>query len=97
MDYFDDDNLINDYMEDDDFEPPPQEDIPDDYIMEQEVVQPVQHASPADASSPSAPKAIVPRDTSINKVPQNDRPPAEINVQNVPSRRRDGDLYSFER
>jgi hypothetical protein len=97
MEYFDDDMLINDYMEDDDFEPPPQEDFPEDFIMEQEVVQAVPKASPTGVSNPSALKATVPIDASIKKIPQNDAPPAEINVQNVPSRRRDGDLYSFER
>jgi hypothetical protein len=38
MDYFDDDDLINDYMEDD-FEPPPEEEFPEEFLIESVVEQ----------------------------------------------------------
>ena len=97
MSYFDDDNLINDYMQYDDVEPTPQEDIPEDFIMDEDVVHQVQKDAPTDASKPSTPKPIVPRESTINHPPQNGSLPSEIDIQSVPSRRRDRDLYSFER
>jgi hypothetical protein len=50
MDYFDDDDLINDYMEDD-FEPPPEEEFPDEYLTEG-VVEQCEQATVTDDTVP---------------------------------------------
>lgn len=96
---FDEDDLINDYMEDGFDEHPPEEEFPDDYEMfeakaaptQKPPSQPIQpsqqmQSSPIKAPAP-APNATTP--------PLQSAPLSEIHIQSLP--KRSADLYSFER
>ena len=103
MDYFDDDDLINDYMEDD-FEPPPEEEFPEEFLTESVVEQSEQTT----LTDPIVPVRALPTSAEIASSEWSvDRNQAtdpsvtsivggEIDVPSISSRRRD-DPYSFER
>ena len=103
MDYFDDDDLINDYMEDD-FEPPPEEEFPDEYLTESVVEQCEQTqvtdvAVPVGALPTSA--GITPSEWSVDRVQTTDHSITKIvrpaiDVPRISSQPKN-DPYSFER
>jgi hypothetical protein len=86
-DYFDDDDLINDYMEED-FEPPP--DYDDEFVVEE-----LDIAGPTDKKPVEEPMNVDP--------PQDDAEDSDVNEQGVPTAvqvtipRPTTDVFSFER
>lgn len=87
--YFDDDDLINDYMEEPFDEPPPDEEFPDDFIMEEHLAQPTQTTV-----QPPAPVPPVLQPAPVRA--QESVPVASIDFQSSASRK-ERNLYSFER
>jgi hypothetical protein len=92
--YFDNDELINDYMEEPFDEPPPDEEFPDDFIMEEHLAQPTQAtiAQPSPVLQPVLQPVPVVRAQET----QESVPVATIDLQSAASRK-ERNLYSFER
>jgi hypothetical protein len=100
--YFNDDDLINDYLEDDN-EQPPEEEFPDDFFMTEHFQQqPTQQQQSTQQQQPTTQQqqpttqpAATTRESTTDH-PKETVPRTDISIRAVSSQRKDA-LYSFER